>query len=53
MGYSPWGHKESDTTERLWTEILRHTQLEGSRRALRARSLAAPPHYLHTSRHQL
>ena len=53
MGYSPWGHKESDTTERLWTESLRHTQPEGSHRALRALSLAAPPGYLHTSRHQL
>ena len=21
MGYSPWGHKESDTTERLQVEL--------------------------------
>ena len=22
MGYSPWGHKESDTTEQLYTHYL-------------------------------
>ena len=33
MGYSPWGHKESDTTERLhnntkwYNQILKSTRL--------------------------
>ena len=26
VGYSPWGHKESDTTERLSIHLLTHKQ---------------------------
>ena len=30
MGYSPWGHKESDTTERLHLLIdIKHIDLHG------------------------
>ena len=28
MGYSPWGHKDSDTTERLNLYHLRHTRAQ-------------------------
>ena len=28
MGYSPWGHKESDTTERLSTHTHTHTHTD-------------------------
>ena len=27
MGYSPWGHKELDTTERLSTHIIPHKKM--------------------------
>ena len=27
MGYSPWGHKELDTTERLSTHTHTHTRV--------------------------
>ena len=29
IGYSPWGRKESDTTERLQCECLLHSVLQG------------------------
>ena len=37
MGYSPWGHKESDTNEQLTLSLLdvkRHKEVQPGRRHL-------------------
>ena len=36
MGYSPWGHKESDTSERLIHTLIVYLSLSSHPRLLRA-----------------
>ena len=41
VGYSPWGHKESDKTERLNTDT--HTRVQNSPRGFEAHDCQATP----------
>ena len=40
MGYSPWGRKESDTTERLTLTLWKHTVVLGCNQAAPENALA-------------
>ena len=35
MGYSPWGHKESHTTERLTLRVLKGQEVYGPKNVIR------------------